>query len=328
MNTTSFDTVPVAKGVWLQLYRGAMKGRQLSEHLDDSERLRDEGAIAGVLLHGFPRELERSAESLVRMCETRRLPFAFSWGLDGSKDEDGTRLTVREKGECMGRVLAAHPRAWGLLDAEGQWDTDEGPADDMDEAGAIEMGLALRRLAPHAVLGDQPWPMPDQHGGRRSKPKPLEQGGVWYGFPLDEFASCVHFRAPQLYWTNWKQRTRYRDVGAWSEREWGIAERAMQPCGLVRPRTITVQGYGHEPDPWALVDALLARRDRPVVMWVNPSRDFTVARRALRVQRALETRGVLDAQADHRDAVKVFQRSAGLTADGWAGYDTMRALGV
>lgn len=303
----------VPAGTWLQLYRGAVHGGRptLLGYLDACVGLLAEGAIAGVVLHGFPGELERNAASLAVECRTRSLPLAWSWGLDG------TDLSASAKGAAMGRVLAAHPDTWGALDPEGRWDADGG--DGMSERGALEMGAALRALAPAAVLCDQPWPMPDQHGGARAAPQPLGKGGPWQGYPLDELASYVQWRAPQLYWTNWKQPDRYRFVCAWSEREWATADKALGPVGLARPRTVTVQGYGHEPDPWALADALLARRDRPTIMWVNPSRDCSLAYRVLRAVAALARLGYLVDGRSHTDSVRAFQRAAGLVEDGLLG---------
>lgn len=317
---TGFESVPVAPGPWLQIYRGAMRGgrAELLRWLDLARELLLLRAIAGVVLHGFPQELERNAAGLANECRLRGLPYAFSWGLDGTRDNDGTALTPTEKGQCMGRVLALHPDAWGLLDAEGRWDTDGG--DGMHERGALEMGRALRALAPRATLGDQPWPMPDQHGGPRKVPRALDEGGPWAGYPLDEFAECVDFRAPQLYWTNWSGSDRYRRIAAWSEREWATADATLGPAGLVRPRTVTVQGYGHEPDPWALADCLLARRDRPTVVWVNPSRDASLVYRVLRAIASLDRLGYLVAGRSHTDSVRAWQRAAGLTADGLLGY--------
>lgn len=312
-------TFGVPAGTWLQLYRGAMRGgrAELLRYLDEAREMHATGACAGVVLHGFPRELEANAAGLATECRSRSLPFAFGWGLDGTRDNDGTALTPTEKGASMGRVLAAHPDAWGVLDAEGRWDTDGG--DGMHEAGALAMGAALRALAPTAVLADQPWPMPDQHGGARATAKPLDAGGPWAGYPLDEFASYVQWRAPQLYWTNWKQADRYRFVCAWSEREWATADRALGPVGLTRPRTVTVQGYGHEPDPWALADCLLARRAMPTIIWVNPSRDRSLAYRVLRAVAALARLGYLADGRSHTDSVRAFQRAAGLKEDGLLG---------
>ena len=69
------------------------------------------------------------------------------------------------KGDLVGQLLAKPTCSAGLLDAEGQWDSDLGPADDMDEQGALELGEALRRRAPSARVGDQPWYAIEAHGG-------------------------------------------------------------------------------------------------------------------------------------------------------------------
>lgn len=327
---SEFDSIRVQPGVWPQLYRGAMRGgrAELLRYLDQLVVLRDEQVVAGVMLHGFPRDLERNAAGLAAECKTRGLPLAFSWGLDGSKDEDGTRLTVREKGECMGRVLAAHPGVWGDLNPESQWDSNTGGADDMHDAGALIMGASLRSLAPNAVLCTQPWPAIEQHGDVRRKPLPLGQGGPFSGFPIDEFASYVQFHADQRYWENWKPRKdRYKYLNQWAEREWTHVDAALELEGLKRPRTVTIQGYEHDEQPWTVVDAVLSRRDRPVIVWSDPFPD-AVTLRALRVGPALVKRGFLTPSMSHVEGIKAFQRSAKIAVDGLAGYDTMKALGV
>lgn len=324
-----FNSVKVAAGAWLQLYRGAMRGGrdELRRHLDASVRLRVEGAISGVLLHGFPQELERAASGLANECRSRGLPFGFTWGLDGSRDNDGTRLTAREKGECMGLVLAANPDcAMGGLNNEVQWDKDEGPDDDMDETGALVMGAELRRVAPDAILLNQPWPAIEQHGDIRKAPKPIGEGGSFAGYPVDEMATYVDFFADQRYWENWpKRRDRYAFLNTWAEREWTRVDAALG--ALRRPRTVTIQGYAHDEQPWTVVDAVLSRRDRPVIVWSEPFPTASTLR-ALRVGPELTKRGLLMPSVKHTDAIRAFQTSAGLRVDGLAGNDTIRALGL
>lgn len=320
MNTTTFEKVraKVPAGVHLQLYRGAMRGGrpQLLGYLDECARLYAAGAIAGVVLHGFPQELEKAAKGLADECRSRGLHLGFSYGLDGTRDNDGTELTALEKGACMGRVAAAHPDTWTVLDLEGKWDTDGG--DGMNEATALAMVRKLRELAPDTVLIDQPWPMPDQHGGPRAVARLIGEGGPWQGYPLDEIAEAVDARAPQLYWTNWKDKGRYERVRAWSNKEWATADKALAPAGLVRPRTVTVQGYGHDPDPWCLADCLLAHREVPSIMWCDPWPE-ALTLRVLQAVATLRARGYAAPGTDHRAEVRRFQSDAGLKVDGWLG---------
>lgn len=331
MNTTTFEHIPVAPGPWLQLYRGAMRGgrSELLSHLDTCARLQSEGVIAGVLPHGFPRELEKNALSISEECRSRGLRFGFSWGLDGSEDNDKTRLTTIEKGDCIGRVLRAIPSATlGGLNNEIQWDKENGADDDMGERGAVVLGQRIRALAPNVTLFNQPWPAILQHGDVRSKPLPIDKGGVFRGYPVDEMAVYCAFFADQRYWENWKYRKdRYKYLNSWAEREWTTLNVALEGAGLRRPQTLTIQGYSHDEQPWTVVDAVLSRRDRPVIVWSEPFPTKSTLR-ALRVGPELIKRGYLREGVSHLDAIKAFQRDAKITVDGLAGNDTQTALGL
>ena len=330
MNTTDFSKIDVEPGAWLQLYRGAMRGgrAELLQHLDAATRLRAEGAVAGVVLHGFPRELEKAAAGLAAECLSRGLPYGFSWGLDGSVDNDGTRLTAVEKGDCIGRVLGALPTCrMGGINNETKWDKDEGPLDDMDEQGALDMGVRIRTHAPNAVLFNQPWPAIEQHGDVRKTPKPIGQGGVFAGYPVDEMATYVQFFADQRYWENWTRADRYAYLNAWADREWAHINAALEKVGIRRPQTVTIQGYRHDEKPWTVVDAVLSRRDRPVIVWSDPY-PTTSTVQALRVGPALAKRGFLTPKGAHIEAIKAFQRDAKLAVDGLAGKATIKALGL
>lgn len=331
MNTTSFEKIPVQAGPWLQLYRGAMRGgrTELLKHLDVSARLQLENVIAGVVLHGFPRELEKAATGLRDECLSRGLRFGFSWGLDGSSDNDGTKLTTIEKGDCIGRTLRAVPEASNNgLNNESQWDTETSASDDMGERGAIVLGQRIRALAPNATLFTQPWPAIEQHGDVRKKPLPMDQGGVFKGWPVDEMAVYCSYFADQRYWENWPTRKdRYDYLNTWAEREWANVTKALRTVGLERPRTVTIQGYQHDEQPWTVVDAVMSRADRPVIVWSEPfPTEVTV--RALRVGPELMRRGFWPVGRSHLEAIKAFQKDAKLTIDGKAGYNTMKALGV
>lgn len=174
----------VCPGVYLQLYRGAMRGKraELLRHLDACRELQQERVIAGVLLHcslasrserNLPRERVPRPRIALRLLVGARRVGRQLWHAAHSERE----------GPGDGRVLASVPEVcFGVLDPEGRWDSDEGPHDDMDEAGAIEMCTELRSTP---ALCDQPWPMPEQHGDVRRSPR-AARGRVFRGYPVDE----------------------------------------------------------------------------------------------------------------------------------------------
>ena len=132
----------ILPGVYLQIYRGAIRGRTVQERRDTLARYCDKivvmaarhGLVQGPVYHGFCEEMVDSWPRLAQLARERGLPALASGGLDG-RDLSATR-----KGDLVGQVLADASCAAGLLDAEGQWDSDLGPADDMDERGAIDLG--------------------------------------------------------------------------------------------------------------------------------------------------------------------------------------------
>jgi hypothetical protein len=322
-------------GIYPQIYRGSgvfrgtarEKRAQLNAYLEEAVQL----GVPGVVMHGFPRELGVAWDGLAKLCADHGLRALASWGLDGSKDNDRTRLTPREKGEEIGAILADPRCAAGLLDAEGQWDTDTGPADDMDEAGALELVAAVRARSADGLLGDQPWFAIEAHGDERRTAKPIGLGGTFAGFASDEFATGINWvRATQNYWCDfWKTHGAgaYRYVMDRNATEWATHEASLARLGLVRPRTITVQGYGHDERPWHLVDCLLRYRDRVVIMWSNPF-PTAITTAAMDFVRFLVGEGLAPAGVDAREIVKAFQRSMGVDADGFAGRDTFEKAGI
>jgi hypothetical protein len=269
--TFALNGVPA--GMWPQVYRGSLRGHTRREKVASLRLFLAQCAamgLPGVVFHGFPRELIGAHSELIALASEVGLLSAFSWGLDSSKDNDGSRLTAAEKGECVGAVMAHSMAAFGLLDAESQWDKDTGPDDDMDEAGALELGAALRRSAPLAVMGDQPWFAIQWHGDERVKPEALARGGTFRGFPSDEFASFVQFRAPQVYWNDFHGADRGERIVAWHEKDWTEHDKSLARNALQRPRTYTLQAYGHDDIPWALVHTLIALEDRPAILWSEP----------------------------------------------------------
>jgi hypothetical protein len=187
--TTPTAAPGIDPGVYLQLYRSAIRGNTLQARRDTLARyvreiagMRAQGLVAGVVFHGFCEDLRDAWPRLEALAATYGVPAGASWGLDGRD------LSARAKGDLVGQVLAAPKCRFGLLDAEGQWDSDLGPADDLDEQGALELGEALRRRAPSARVGDQPWYAIEAHGDVRRTARPIEHGGVFRGFPVVDTA--------------------------------------------------------------------------------------------------------------------------------------------
>lgn len=326
-------------GVYPQVWLGQIKGTQrereraLAAFCARAASLPG-GIVPGIVLHAFPRGLAATWPRWQRIVADAGLLALASWGLDGRKDDDGTPLTAAEKGTLCGEVLARADCAAGYLDAEGQWDTDQGPLDDMDEAGALAFGRALRAVAPTAWVGDQPWPIIDVHGDVRRGARPVDQGGCFAGFPIDEFAaSCVNGdRARQLYWENFTRqwgRDAYERMSAWMERSWGVVRPALDRAGLTRTEAVSIQGYAHK-DTVDTVDCILdwgINRATRVVVWSEPF-PTEVTMRAIAAAGRLRELGHAGPGVAPRQAVRAAQRGAGITADGLCGEKTCRALGL
>jgi len=317
-------------GVYVQIYRGAIQGATpqvkrdtLARYLDTLHAL----GLPGVVFHGFCEDLAKNWDGLAALASARNLVAIAAWGLD-SKD-----LTAERKGELVADVLRRPTCAAGLLDAEGQWDSDLGPADDMDEAGALALGRAILADAPGALVGDQPWYAIDSHGELRRTAKPIEQGGVFQGFPVDEFAVVCG-------WGRFRQAYIYNHLGAYYEptfarmdKDWTKIAHALRTAGLERPLRVTIQGYR-----WKLHEQVHALLDRcvrpahPLMMWCEPMPDET-AMKAIRAMLWLQREGYAGAGVDARDAVRAAQTAlnragARLDVDGWFGEASYAAAGL
>lgn len=313
-------TKALTPGVYFQIYRGAIGGPNPAATLQRlCRQARDDGAT-GIVFHGFPGEMAANWDRLASYAAAVGLPALASWGLDG-RDK-----FPAEKGRLIGSVLARSSCVAGLLDAEGRWDASKAPVAGMDEAGARQLGAALRAVAPHALVGDQPWYSIMSHAGVRRTAKPVDEGGAIGGFPVDEFgAFCDLGRFRQAYLYGPSPR-RYEDTFARMEREWAAITPALQAIGVDRPLYVTIQGYRWDKDD--LVDCLLEYwvcRQGVLVVWGEPYPDadfiecFTVARELV----ALGDAGP-DVHAE--DAVKKFQARSGLKVDGNAGPVTRARL--
>lgn len=317
-----------------QIYRGGYSGPDQRGQLKrDLEMYRSAG-IKTVVLHGFPRELERNWDNLVRLCKSSGIyAFMASWGLDGTRDNDGTKLTAREKGECIGNVLSDSCDG-GLLDAEGRWDLGGTDPEGCTEAGALELCKAMREKAPLALVGDQPWPWIEYHGSVRRSARPIDQGGVFAGFPVDEFAVGINWgRFRQNYWLNWQRPDAYQLVTSRMDREWDALDKVLAPIGLQHPNCVTVQMYKHDKRPWDLGHHLLDRmvsKQQPVIAWDHPKLDRSALRIWQAVNRLVEL-GIAFPGCDPVQSVKNYQfqfvRSSNpLTVDGLLGNHTIDRL--
>lgn len=355
----AFAEPEIPPDVIFQLYLGALRGpspiTQLARHCAAIKYL----GMSSVLLHGFPREMQSRWRARAACATDAGLLALASWGLDSSKDNDGSRLTAREKGECIGAVLSDHACAAGLLDAEGQWDSKTGPDDDMDEAGALALGGSLRvtvRAAgrPNVRVGDQLWFAIESHGDLRpaSGRKPIGEGGCFRGFPVDEFAAdrdmtdgvvdyAVNWgRYRQLYCNDFPHlgRTRYDRIREWADRDWGKILPALAAAGITNPVADTLQGYGwggEFPQYHKLVAHLLERivvQRTPVFLWSDPyPTPDTIG--CVRAFKFLVREGYAQGTTDPRAMVRAFQlaanrRGARLDVDGWCGRATMASMGI
>lgn len=323
-------------GVYLQIYRGAIRGRTLQERRDalarycDAIMAMDHGLVAGPVFHGFCEDLRDAWPRLAKLAAERGLPALASWGLDGRD------LSAERKGDLVGQVLASPDCAAGLLDAEGQWDSDLGPADDMDERGALALCRALRARAPHTPVGDQPWYAIEAHGDVRRPARPPEMGGVFRGFPVDEFATaCTWGRFRQAYIYN-DRGGFYRPTFERMDREWAQVAPALRAAGLERPLRCTLQAYR-----WKLHEQVHALLDRcvrpaePLILWCDPWPDATTLA-ALDFVSTLVREGFAGPGVDAREAVRAWQRdynarapeSDRIAEDGWGGVESALAAGV
>jgi hypothetical protein len=311
--------------VYVQIYRGAIHGATAAIKRGVLEGFLDQivtMGLPGVVFHGFCEDLATNWDRLATLASARSLVPIASWGLD-SKD-----LTAAQKGALVGDVLARPTCAAGLLDAEGQWDSDLGPADDMDEGGALALGESLRRKAPNALVGDQPWYAIDSHGSLRTSPRPKDNGGIFAGFPVDEFAQVTNWgRFRQAYIYN-AQGAGYASTFARMDREWATITPALRAACLERPLRVTIQGYR-----WKLHEQVHCLLDRcvspavPLVMWAEPWPDET-ALRALRAMQWLQREGYARPGVSADTAIKAAQTALRVTADGDWGPATHAAAGL
>ena len=323
---------PLPPGVYFQHYLASIRNgeRQLMSMLRNINALNENGLPpARSILHNGPRAIERNCARYATLMREVGFDPAFGYGLDGRNDSDGTRLTATKKGEIMAGVARRTGSRLVLADLEGAHDTKTGPTDDTDEAGALLMGRTFRektRDLPRIVVFDQSWFAIQSHGDNRVPVKPIGQGGSFKGFPQDELAAWVDASALQPYWRNFPQDNAYPFVFNWMERDYASYEGNLAKLDpkLIRPRTVTMQGYRHEKKPWDFVHALINYSDRPVIIWSDPH-PVAMTLRCVKAARMIAKLGFKGSRA-----VADFQRSTNgkLTVDNAAGEEVFKYLGV
>lgn len=328
-------------GIVVQPWLGAIRGDRNSELARFCVQAKAAGCTQ-LLAHGFPRGMVKDWRVLSDIISREGLSPMAAFGLDGKKDNDGGPLTAREKGQCVGTVAQQLSCAAVYLDAEGQWDSDQGESDDMDERGALEFGEELRKLAPTAVVCDQLWPIIDVHGDPRRSAIPMFSGdtknlNVFRGFPVDEFAaSCVNDqRARQFYWANWHRqwgKDAYEKLAAWMERSWAVVRPSLEAKGLARTEAVTVQMYGHEESNIddlvnCMIDWAWNRQTR-VIGWAEPF-PSALCMAAMGFAYKMHKLGFAQQGVPPMTAIRAFQTSTrgALVADGVAGPKTLRYAG-
>jgi hypothetical protein len=288
--------------------------------------------MSAVAFHLGPRGLAARWDALAGIAADHGLAAVAASGVDGAS------LGARGKGRLLGAVLARPSCRALLVDAEGQYDTDTGPADETDAGGALALGEEIRALSSKPV-GDQCWFAIQSHGDGR----PRDPANPFGGFPADEFAqSCVNWgRFRQLYCNNMRGASRYARTREWMHRDWLQFDDDLRRAGradLVRPLGLTLQGYGWRDIVPDLVDALLEQtvgRGLPVFLWAEPTpAPETLA--CVRAVHKLRAEGFANVGRSPADAVRAYQAAFNatapsdrqLTADGRCGPHTLASMGL
>jgi len=287
-------------GRYIQIYRGAVRGNSKTEKrtsiVSALDRLKMVG-IKGIIWHGFSGELTPAVFlELAALATARGLLSLAAFG-DGDSDPEGF-------GRRVG-AIANLPECTGVvLDLEGIWENEPG-----DKAKAVALGRALRQVAPDALVFDQPWPVPQYHGS----------------FPWDETAAFVDVRAPQWYFNDFKKNfgdQRYQKCLKWFCDSWRALEAKLAAKNLIRPRIMTIQGYGWD---GIFADLVACLTSNPTIfIWSEPYPDELFSK-GLVVVNKLEKLGFTGS-----DAVLSYQRSTNgtLKQDNRCGPSTLASLGL
>lgn len=280
--------------------------------------------IKRVLRHGFVGEQTVQVfEAWAQKVRSAGLDTGAAFGLAMA-----AKVHPEVAGEAMGRVYASPLCSIGVTDAEGAFDTNQ-QADAAD--AATKMGVSVRKFAANVYIISQPWPVI----------------GLHLGFPIVEFSRWHDEHDSQEYATDFKAafgKDRWPRLLSWSEKSWAACEHdRLGPANVIRPRGITVEGYGHDDVIYDLVDVFYNSTNANIWCEWEPEESCLMAVRAadwLRTfaetrESAITTEMQRVKQIDDyrsmtvsRAAVGVFQRETGLKVDYLCGYDTMGKMGI
>jgi hypothetical protein len=313
--------MPRPPGRSIQPYRGA-NGYSDARMLSRLAAWRAAG-FRRVYFHGFPGSLTVPVfEAWARTVRGYDLDTGAAFGLGGS-----VKLHPEVVGEAMGRVFAHPYCSVGVVDAEGTYDNGQG-IDQHDSAK--RMGVVVRDHAMHTYILDQPWPIITYHDG----------------FPIAEFSAWCDEHDSQEYATDFRSSfgvNRWPRLLAWSESAWLRVENDKLKPANVRPRGITVEGYGHDDVVYDLVDVFFNYPDANVWCEWEPEESVLMAMRAADMLRAFEftNRAAcadLVSKIPHIDewrsmtvsraAAGLLQQRSGVKADYKFGFDSMAAVGI
>ena len=305
------------EGITIQVYRAKMDRypkASVSAMLDDLQK----AGAKRIAWHGFVSEhtngegLEQALPALIKLASDHGLGSAAAFGLGDAWDHRPV-----EAGESIGRTSLITGCEAVILDAEGAWEDEAA-----DKSRAAKLVKALRGVNPTAYVAHQPWWRPTVH---------------WSSFPWEEFEAGVDLDAPQVYFNDyasshgrdryaWMCRTPDGGSGSWGEyhKAWKKLTERLAPKGLVRPRIITIQGYGGNDIFADTVDCLLCYPD--TIVWSEPFPE-TYFLRAMRVVKALRERGFTGHTAVHDFEVSAHLKSVE-AGHGRAGPEVCRSLGV
>lgn len=302
------------RGVHLQVYLRTAKFKEADfpGRLDRWKRL---GGV-GVVLH-CPSMKE--AEELGTIVAAKGLQLSIAHGL-GQWDS----LHPESAGERMARFARLPHVVASVVDAETAWRNDP-----TDREAAAKLGTAFRALCPDALAVGQ-FVAVLQNRGEEAK-----------RFGRVEFLRWVDAMAPMFYRNYAFKRdpesgkfvtaspenggqfdpNRADIFPTWRAKQLSLAADLGLPAQPWQSWQ-TLQGYWWGGITAALVDVLLRAVDGVSLVWAEPWWDASFEAGMI-VVRELAARGFVGPEA-----VSLFQRAAGLTADGIAGPKTRAALGL
>lgn len=246
---------PLPEGVGIQVYRGAVKGATTQVRRDACARACASFRASGVewvAWHGFSAEMGPEQFGPLAAIATRE--GLASWAAYGMDSSD-----MAGKGRRIGAVLRMPECAGGFTDLEGKGEDESAEA---EAAHFREFRLALRAVAPDAVVIAQTWELPQGHTK------------MAYG----EMALLCDAFAPMEYLNNWRG-TYGEKRAAKMEPRWagGRAWLRNRIAPLERPIFRTTHAVGWQDIPGDLAAMLDAHVDR-LLVWAEPFPDAAFLR--------------------------------------------------